>query len=725
MIKILLTLFTLIISVALLGQKTELEVRNMAATYTEQELVFESSTLMTYNQLFLAEILVDKLLEFQPESSNYNYKKGYILLYSKMDYEKAIPHLQKAILSTSGNYDLYSLHERNASVDAFYHLGKCYHLNSEFDKAKQYFNQFLISSNSNSDLIYKAHNSILQCDVAKALIARPKKAIVKNIGKEINTQYPEYSPVVSLDGSAIYFTSRRPWENGETDSYRDASSNDFPEDIYVSYSDEKGSWTAPKKMDFCDAQRNEATVAVSSDEKRIYVYQDNTGAGDLFFSDFKSNSFSEIKGIDYKGVNTESWETHCTMTTDGLNMYFVSDRPGGLGGRDIYRVVKMPDGSWSLPQNLGPNINTSSDEDSPFIASDNKTLYYSSNGPKSMGGFDIFVTIRDEDNVWGDPLNLGYPINSTGDDIFYTTTIDGLKGYMTSFRKNGYGEKDIYEIQNDYVGLNNIAALKGHIKTVNGDPIPSDLKITVSCLNCEETMANSTTPRLRDGTFFSSLLEHCRDYEYVITKGTSDTEVFRETVTTKCDSKYHEIFREIVLDTKTMKVISSTDPFENGNVASAKVPSKESELGLKELGVKEIERKDDIASNIKMKDFEMIHYFGYNGNVLSVKSGDLKIFLNEIETQLKESGRKSITIEIESSASKVPTSTYKNNENLAQIRASNIQKELVSFISKNQQMKGKVTVVIKKSVVDGPEYENDASNRKKYQKFQFIYLKTK
>ena len=119
------------------------------------------------------------------ESSNYNYKKGYILLYSKMDYEKAIPCLQKAILNTSVNYDLYSLHEKNASIDAFYHLGKCYHLNSEFEKAKQYFNHFLISTNSNSDLIYKAHNSILQCDVAKALIARPKKAIVKNIGKEV------------------------------------------------------------------------------------------------------------------------------------------------------------------------------------------------------------------------------------------------------------------------------------------------------------------------------------------------------------------------------------------------------------------------------------------------------------------------------------------------------------------------------------------------------------
>jgi hypothetical protein len=126
-----------------------------------------------------------------------------------------------------------------------------------------------------------------------------------------------------------------------------------------------------------------------------------------------------------------------------------------------------------------------------------------------------------------------------------------------------------------------------------------------------------------------------------------------------------------------------------------------------------------------MKDFEMIHYFGYNGNLLSVKSGDLKIFLNEIEKQLKESGRKTLTIEIESSASKVPTRKYKNNENLAQIRALNIQKELVAYISNNKELKSKVIVVIKKSVVEGPEYANDASDRKKYQKFQFIYLKTK
>ncbi|MBI1835824.1 MAG: PD40 domain-containing protein [Flavobacteriia bacterium] len=717
--KILFTLFVAISFVAF-NQKTELEVRKMANTYSEQELVFESSTMLSNNQLFLAEILVDKLLTIKPESSNYNYRKGYILLYSKSDYLAAMVCFKKAIENTSVNYDLYSVNEKNASIDAFYHLGKCYHLNFELEKAKQYYNQFLITSNVKSDLIYKAHTSVLQCDVAKALMARPKKVTVKNIGAQINTIYPEYSPVVSLDGSAIYFTSRRPWANGETDGMRDGLNNDYPEDIYVSYSDEKGGWTTPIRLDFCEAERNEATIAVSSDEKRIYVYQDSKGGGDLFYSDFGTNSFTEIKDINYSGVNSESWETHCTMTTDGLNMYFVSDRPGGMGGRDIYRIVKLPDGSWSLPQNLGPNINTSNDEDSPFIASDNKTLYYSSNGPRSMGGFDIFVSIRDEDNVWGESLNLGYPINSVGDDIFYTATIDGLKGYMTSFRKNGYGEKDIYEIQNDYIGRNNIAALKGHIITVGGKPLPLDIKITVSCVNCEESMTNSTSPRLRDGTFFSSLLEHCRDYEYVITSESGQKELFREVVTTKCENEYHEIYREILLDVDQMKVISATTPQkETQTKVDSSLIARKDELNLKETGVKEL-----LNNNNNLKDFEMIHYFGYNANVLTVNSGDLNVFLKQIEAQMLKGGRKQMVIIIETSASKVPTKTYKSNEQLSELRAKNIQKELLNYIAQNPNLKGKVSVKINKMIVDGPAYENDALNRKKYQKFQFVYLKT-
>lgn len=730
--KLLQSLFAVLFTLNCFSQFNEMEIRKMAKTYSEQELVYESSTLLINNQLYFADILVDKLLEFKPENSNYNYRKGYVLLYSKNDAEKAIPYFQKATQHTAINFDLYSIHEENASVDVFFHLGKAYHLLEDFENAKKYYNQFLISTNEKSDLIYKAHTNLLQIDVAKTLISKAKKVTVKNLGNQINTNYPEYSPVISLDGSALYFTSRKAWPNGETDSYRDEINNDYPEDIFVSYSDENGGWTTPEKLNFCIPERNEATIAISPDEKRIFVYQDHQGGGDLFFSDFESNSFEDIKPIPYDSVNTENWETHCTMTTDGLNMYFVSDRPGGLGGRDIYRIVKLPNGEWSLPQNLGPNINTANDEDSPFIASDNKTLYYSSNGPKSMGGFDIFVTVRDENNQWGDPINMGYPINSVGDDIFYTTTIDGLKGYFTSFRKGGHGEKDIYEIQNDYLGRNNIAALKGRVITTDGKPLPDNLKITVSCLNCEESMTNSTTPRLRDGSFFSSLLEHCRDYQYILTR--NDVELYREVVNTKCENSYDEIYREITLDVDQMKVISSKNvknekpDFSNTLVENKKL-EKIDENGLKETGVKEITNsKDKFSENTNfenLKDFEMIHYFGYNANLLSVKSGDLNNFLMQIEKQLKSTNRKSLVIMVESSASKVPTSTYKNNETLASLRAENIKKELESYIKANKTLKDKVTVEITKKVVDGPDYENDAFNRKKYQKFQFIYLKTK
>jgi tetratricopeptide (TPR) repeat protein len=721
--KFLLSVLVILNSLIGFSQKSEMEIRKMARESSESDLVNESSTLMNLNQLYLAEILVDKLIQFSPDNSNYNYKKGFILLYAKNDFKGAIPFLKKATEKTNLNYDVYSSNEKSSSIDAYYHLGVCYHLNEQFELAKQSFNQFLFSTDSKSELILKAHSSILQCNVAIELIKKPKNAKVNNMGKVINSVYSDYSPVVSLDGSAIYFTSRRPWEDGASDQYRDNFNKDYPEDIYVSYLDDK-IWSSPKRIEFCDPERNEATIAVSSDEKRIYVYQDNKGGGDIYFSEFNTNYFKEIQSLDYKGLNSENWETHCTMTPDGLNMYFVSDRPGGIGGRDIYRIVKLPNGEWSLPQNLGPSINTVNDEDAPFIGVDNKTLYFSSNGPKSMGGFDVFVSIRDENNNWGDPINMGFPINSVADDIFYTTTIDGLKGYLSSSRNNGFGEKDIYEIENDYFGRNNIATLKGQIKVINNAKLPSDLRVDIRCLNCESSIETSTTPRLRDGTFFSALLEHCREYEYVLVQEKTNIELYKESFSTSCDNLYNETYREIVLDTENMKVISTKDVsiLNEDNVTADLRNKKEKELDLKASGVHEV--NNNIKSNLT-KDFEMIHYFDYNLNKLSVKSGDLKLFLDNIEHEIKTNQRNSFTIQIQSSASKVPTKAYSSNELLAQLRAENIKKELLLYIANNKNIAKKVTVEIVSSIVDGPEYLNDASNSKKYQKFQFVSLKTK
>ena len=174
----------------------------------------------------------------------------------------------------------------------------------------------------------------------------------------------------------------------------------------------------------------------------IFVYEDRSGGGDIYFSDILENGrFDDMEKLRYNELNSDYWETHCTMTPDGQHLYFASDRPGGYGGRDLYRLTRLPNGDWSKAQNMGPEINTPYDEDSPFIAVNNKTLYYASNGPESMGGFDIFVIFRDEENNWSKPANMGFPINSTGDDIYYTTTVDGLRGYLSSFRKNGFGEE--------------------------------------------------------------------------------------------------------------------------------------------------------------------------------------------------------------------------------------------------------------------------------------------
>src|SRR5690554_7668055 len=123
-------------------------------------------------------------------------------------------------------------------------------------------------------------------------------------------------------------------------------------------------------------------------------------------------------------------------------------------------IEKSADGNWSEPVNLGPTINTPHDEDAPFIAVDNKTMYFAHNSPKSMGGFDIFTTHILENGEWSEPVNLGYPLNSTSDEIYYTTTVDGLTGYLTSYRDGGYGDKDIYEVRNKHLGVDNIADRK-------------------------------------------------------------------------------------------------------------------------------------------------------------------------------------------------------------------------------------------------------------------------
>lgn len=671
------------ISSSLAQEFTDQQLKDLLETASEAEIV-ELNTLFNVNGNYkYANWTANKLISINNQSANYNYRKGYALLKSTDDFTKAIPFLKKSITDVTKNYDMISPDEKSAPLDAYFHMGQAYHLNNEIDNAEEYYNIYIEEAKKKDPLVEDAKLQLEQCAVAKKLIENPVDFDVKNVGPVVNSSSADYSPVVSLDGSAIYYTSRRLRKDSSNYGITEPGTSVYLEDIYVSYKDYDDNWTEPRLMDFCKPENNEATVAVSIDERRIYAYMDATGNGDIYYSDFEGSQFQGLKYLDSKGVNTKAWEPHITVSPDGKQRFFSSDREGGMGGRDIYRMDKLSNGEWSKPVNVGAPINTPYDEDAPFIAINNKTMYYAHNGPKSMGGFDIFKTDMDEMGVWSQPENLGYPLNSTFDDIYYTTTVDGFIGYLTSFRPGGIGEKDIYQIVNTHLGVESVAVLKGEIESADGEQIPEDVAFTVKCLNCEESYEISLFPRISDGTFFASL-EPCKEYEITFHHDNGQKEITKEVFATACDKGYEEIYRHIVLDVPTMEVV------------------KPQEL---------------ITS---FEPLKMKHFFGYNKNQLNPEKGALNVFLDSLQNQI-DRGRTNIELKINSSASEVPTKTFNNNEVLAEKRANELKDLLTQYFTK-KGLQDSIDILINKVEVSGPAYDKDYTDIEKYAPFQYASI---
>ncbi|HLU86556.1 MAG TPA: hypothetical protein VKZ44_02300 [Taishania sp.] len=672
---------------------TEEGVRQIAQSDNEAIIVNNCSLLTQEGYFYFAEILVDRLLEFQPTSSNYNYRKGFLAIEIRKDVQEAIPRFEIAVKNVNPNYDMYSPKEKSAPADAFYHMGRCYHLNEQLDLAKINYESFLQLTRKNSELIEETKMRLKQVELARELIKNPVNCTLKNIEGGVNTQYPDYSSIVSFDGSALYFTSRRPWENNKSEKLRNPKDYTYMEDVYVSYLGDDDVWSTPVRLDFCKPDRNEATIALSTDEKRLYLYEDITGNGDIYYSDFSKNEFNEIVRLENNKINTVYWETHIMTSHDGSLLVFSSERPGGYGGRDLYICKKM-NGQWSEPENLGPHINGPYDEDAPFFSVDNKQLYFATNDERSIGGFDILISEIQKDGSWGKPKNIGYPFNSCNDDLFYTTTVDGLRGYLTSYRSNGKGEKDIYEIHNDFLGVKSISVLKGEVLTTTGELLPDEMifQAKITCHDCESSPVNHIIyTRKRDGKFMTGL-KPCKEYTITYIDDKDGKVMGEESFKTECNQEYHEIFKYLKIDVKNRVVVFPKEELANVEV-------------------------------VDYKNLELKYYFDYNKNKINVKKGDLRDFAKEIKDQLKN-GRQKVTITIESSASTVPTKTFSSNEELAKLRAENMKYDLLEFFEKGKESTGKVTIVITQTIVQGPPYEQDFKNSEKYRPYQYVFLKT-
>lgn len=549
-----LVIVLLLLTFSLKAQYSEPEVKNLIATASEKDLVVQSSRFLQENFYHFADLITNRLLEINPESGNYNYRKGFIELDMRQDYIKAIKYLTKAATyPIDKNFDIYTTREDAVPADVFYHLGRAYHLDEQFEKAVENYQKFLDNTTKESELIPEAKKRIIQCGVAKRQIANPTSDIVKNLGPVINTPYADFSSNISIDGEALYFTSRRPWEDKSTENFRDPMLNHYSEDIYQANVKIDQTWNPPYRLGMNRPQSNESTVSVSIDERRIYLYNDKNGIGDIYYTDFIDNKFTNMRPVDNAKVNEGTWwETHYTVSPDGNMIFFVSDKKGGYGKRDIYFMERV-NGTWTDAKNMGGDINSWSAEESPFMGLDNATLYFSSEDSTSMGLFDIFMTVRDENGVWSKPVNLGYPINSVGDDYFYTHTADGTKAYLTSFRKGGLGEKDIYEVKISDPKVKNLAFLNGQIIHVKGKPLPENSYVTVKCINCADQTATVITPRIRDGGFFHKL-EKCKEYELAFYYNSSVKDPYKEKFSTNCDLAYQEVHKKVLLD-DDMKMI--------------------------------------------------------------------------------------------------------------------------------------------------------------------------
>ncbi|MEN9446400.1 MAG: hypothetical protein RL728_912 [Bacteroidota bacterium] len=528
------------------GQFAEKDVTEIITYGTKEELIYEWNYAIESSEFRYADLISDALVKREPKNANFIYRKGYTAVHFKKNYAEALKLFSKILKNVAKDYNNELATETRCPFETYYYYAYCQDQLGNIEGATEYYKKYLDENIGVTNVYTKlAQVKIVNIEVAEKYKANPKKNIILNsVGDSINSPDPEYAPIISPDGSTIYFTSRRVWKEDTYKEFVEDFTNFSTEDIYVSYKKGPGQWTTPKRLPFCRLDRNEATVAVSSDERIMYIYADNAkDGGNLYEVDLSKDRLDTLDIIKTEGVNTKDWDSHIFYSEDNTVAIFASDRAGGYGGRDLYRMIKLPDGTWSLPKNMGPTINSPYDEDAPFLSIDKKQLYFSSNSDKSMGGFDIFVSLKVNDNDWSTPVNLGYPINSTKDDIYFTTTADGLLGYLSSNRNGVKGETDIYEVEFVSKEIKTSFILSGKISS--STTLGKGISLQLQCLNCDSNRKKFIKPRTRDGKFISGL-EPCREYQLEVVNELG-TVIHSEKFETSCTLTTESIVKNISL----------------------------------------------------------------------------------------------------------------------------------------------------------------------------------
>ena len=429
---ILLFAFSFVSSVAVLAQDSN---KQVAEEFVEigDEIYYVQKAPEQAKEMYIQAAQLD------PNNVKANFMAGKTIV-ETVNKGEATPYFQQ----------VYQL-DADYRFDLLYSIARAYQYGLQFEDAIEYYNRYLEKLSQEKD--YRGEDKIpanqvkrrvYECENGLEFVANARNFIIKNIGSSINSSGLDYAPVINADETMMIFTSRRRENNLNENVFDD---NFAYEDIFISYK-ENGQWGSAKNIDEpVNTLYFESNLALSADGKQLYVYRDENN-GDIYVSDQRSDgSWSEPEPVS-DNINSTYSENSVTVSPNGQTLYFSSDRPGGFGGLDLYKCEKDRRGEWGKVTNLGETVNTPYDEDGVFMDFDGKTLYFSSRGRKGMGGYDIFKSVyKAEDDNWNDPVNLGYPINTPDDDIYFVSTKDGKRGYFSTVRNDGVGYLDIYMVE--------------------------------------------------------------------------------------------------------------------------------------------------------------------------------------------------------------------------------------------------------------------------------------
>jgi len=677
---------------------------SQGTTKEEKRTLKKARKFLANEKYQLAQANYLKLLTLNSKDVVYNFEGGLSYYFADFEQAKSVPLFESALENS----------KEDTIPELCYYLARAYHINGDFEKSKEAFTHFKpfikTSTKSGQELMKQSDYYININDNGKKQLAnKNENTIIKNLGTSINSTYGEYAPVMKKNEQVLLFTSRR--ENGTS---KKVDTDLLPyEDIYVAKQVNDNWQLITDKVELekyipkdLNTKKHDAGVIYSSDGNTLYTYKNDL----IWKSILENGKWSNLVELD-KNINSSQYNIpSVNLSKDGNTIYFTTTRKDGFGGKDIYKSSKNEEGKWNVAENLGDKINTKFDEDAPFISDDGKTIYFSSKGHDGIGGYDIYKSEL-TDNGWGKAENMGIPINSALDDIYLIVDEKEKNGFFASNRDGGIGGIDIYslcincptKITNTINGL-----LVDNIET------PIDGTLTTQLLSSNNP-AETTQSKAGKFSFVTAttgkhqITVEAQNFE----KQTTTIELPNKTSETDLTIKLNQFeknenkFQVLTISSKALN-ITQTDT-----------------IKLEKLIVINNLHPDSssIQTNANNTPITYQEFYNYNSTTINTNNLSYTKLINQALTNSKN-GEK-IVIEIESSASRVPTLTYKTNINLSSVRGDEAKKIIIQSLIDKGISEEKIIVNSINSIVSGPTYSSDSYNIEKYKKSQYVKITLK